>query len=60
MNKPTQKQMFYRAQSRCADLDKTFLFLVEQGLTRKELQHNIDKRPALWSRFGNWLKKLPE
>ena len=55
-----QKQLYYRAASRSADADKTFLEIVKQGLTRKELQHNIDKRPALWSRFSNWLDKLPD
>ena len=56
----TQKQMFYKAQRNCAEVDKTFLFLVEQGLTKKELQHNINKNPNLWSRFKNWIDKLPD
>ena len=60
MTKPTQKQMFYKAQTQSAELNKTFLSIVEQGLTRKELQHNIDKNPNLWSRFENWLTKIPD
>ena len=60
MSKPTQKQMFYKAQKDAADLNKTFLTIVEGGLTKQELQHNIDKNPATWSRFSHWLDKLPE
>ena len=59
MDKPTQKQMYYRGQRVLADLNECFLSVVEQGLTKKELQHNIDKNPNLWSRFSNWLDKLP-
>ena len=33
--------------------------IVKQGLTRKELANLIKKRPALWSRFSNWFKVLP-
>ena len=60
MNKPTQKQMFYRAGQKVADLNKTFLEIVKSGLTRQELEHNIKKNPNTWSRFSNWLDKLPE
>ncbi len=60
MNKPTQKQMFYKAQRAFADLNETFLLIVEGGLTKQELQHNIGKNPTVWSRFSNWLDKLPE
>ena len=55
----TQKQMFYREQRRIADANNAFLFLVEHGLTSKELEKNIQRRPEVWSRFSNWLEKLP-
>lgn len=54
-----QKQMFYQAQKNAAEINQLFLELVEDGLTLEELQRNIDRRPALWSRFTNWLDKLP-
>jgi len=59
MNK-TQKQMFYKACQNISDLNKTFLEIVEGGLTKQELQHNIEKNPNTWSRFSHWLDKLPE
>lgn len=55
----TQEQMFYQAQRRVADANETFLELVTAGLTREELQRNIERRPALWSRYANWLTVLP-
>jgi hypothetical protein len=54
----TQKQMFYKAQTQSGELNKIFLSMVEQGLTKKELQKNIDKNPLLWDRFRDWLDKL--
>lgn len=54
-----QAQMFYQASRNNADLDLTFLALVEDGLTREELQTNIDRRPALWGRWNSWLDELP-
>lgn len=55
----TQEHMFYRAQRQIADANLLFLELVEDGLTREELQTNINRRPSLWSRYVNWLDKLP-
>jgi|TARA_R110000851_G_scaffold282582_2_gene436101 hypothetical protein len=54
-----QNQMFYQASRDNAELDTTFLELVEGGMTREELQANIDRRPALWGRWSSWLDKLP-
>jgi len=56
----SQLQMFYEEQRKIADANLTFLELVEDGLTRQELQRNIERRPELWARFSNWLDKLPE
>ena len=55
----TQFQMFYDEQRKLGEINKTFLEIVYLGLTRKELAKLIKKRPALWSRFSNWLKVLP-
>ena len=36
-----------------------FLILVQDGLTREELQENITRRPHLWEPFSHWLGRLP-
>lgn len=54
-----QKQMLETARAKNAEIDKMFQYLVETGLTREDLQRNIERRPALWSRFAGWLDKLP-
>ena len=59
MGQRTQKQMYYKAHTQSAELNKTFLSIVEQGLTKEELQQNIDKDPNLWNRYRDWLDKLP-
>jgi len=55
-----QAQMFYQAERNAADVNATFLELVKDGMTRQELARNIERRPALWGRFSNWLGVLPE
>ncbi len=55
----SQLQMFYSAHRQVAETNNTFLELVKAGLTREELARNIERRPALWQRFENWLDKLP-
>lgn len=59
MSNPTQQQMFYQAQKQLGETNELFLELVQHGLTREELALNIKRRPALWSRWENWLDKLP-
>ena len=59
MSNQTQLQMFYAEQRKIAEANETFLFLVKEGLTREELARNIERRPALWQRFENWLDMLP-
>lgn len=56
---PTQMQMYYQAERQAAGINHTFLEMVADGMTREELQTNINRRPALWARFSNWLDKLP-
>ncbi len=55
----TQLQMFYAAHRQVAETNNAFLELVKEGLTREELEINIERRPALWQRYENWLDKLP-
>ena len=55
----TQLQMFYAAHRQVAETNNAFLELVKEGLTREELEINIERRPALWQRFDNWLPVLP-
>lgn len=54
----SQLQLFYEAQRRIADGNEQFLDLVREGLTKAELQRNIERRPELWERFSNWLEVL--
>jgi len=55
----TQMQIFYQEQRKIGGTNEAFAEIAKQGLTRKELAKLIKKRPALWSRFSNWLKVLP-
>lgn len=55
----TQLQIFYEESHNLAEVQIQFLEFVKDGLTRQELQRNIDRRPELWGRFSNWLEKLP-
>lgn len=54
-----QEQLFYQAHRNISDANETFLELVKEGVTREELQCNIDRRPSLWLRYANWLPTLP-
>ena len=51
----TQLQIFYQEQRKLSEVNATFSEIVKQGLTRNQLAKLIKKRPALWSRFSNWL-----
>jgi hypothetical protein len=55
----TQTQMYYRAKDRQAQVVSLFLEMVEDGMTRENLEHCIKRRPTLWKQFENWLDKLP-
>lgn len=60
--KPTQQDLFYAASRSAADTDKLFSDLVihpTNPLTREDLEANIARRPALWSRYAGFLEKLP-
>lgn len=55
----SQIQIFYEEQRKIGAGNETFMELVRDGLTREELERNIARRPALWSRFVGWLDQLP-
>jgi len=57
--KPTQIQMFYMEQRKLGDRNIQFLEMVKDGLTREELRALINKRPAYYDAYKNWLDKLP-
>lgn len=57
--KPTQVQMYYKAERDSAIVNEDFLWLVEHGMTREDLEACIKRRPHLWSRFESWLARLP-
>lgn len=54
-----QKQMFYQAHRKVSDTNEAFLDLVKDGLTKEDLVRNIERRPALWSRFESFINTLP-
>ena len=56
---PTQAKMYYAAEKQSAELNDQFLWLVKNGMTRKDLGRCIELRPDLWSRFSNWMEVLP-
>lgn len=59
---PLQYHMCYNAAKHCKDRDQVFLFMVnckENRLDRKTLQKLIIRYPNLWSRYENWIPKLP-
>jgi hypothetical protein len=55
----TQEQHFWRAHRNISDGNEMFLNMVKDGMTKKELEILIEKRPNMYSRFKNWLEKLP-
>lgn len=56
----TQLQHFYCAQQKESAKNKTFLFLVENGLSSEELKKLIEKRPSLWGGYSGWVPRLPQ
>ncbi len=55
-----QRQVFYDAHRHMADVNNTFLDMVKGGLTSDDLMKLIERDPQVWSRFANWLDKLPK
>lgn len=55
----TQEELFWDSHRKISECNQLFLDFVAGGMTAKELEENIRKRPGLWGRFSNWLDKLP-
>lgn len=55
----SQQQIFYEESHKIAESALLFSDFVKDGLTRNELERLIERRPALWGRYSNWLEVLP-
>lgn len=55
----TQNQLYEEARKSIATLNEAFMDHVKDGMTRKELETLIKKRPDVYGKFENWLKVLP-
>ena len=55
-----EEQMYWGAFNRSARANEAFLVLIKDGLTKRELTALIEKRPALYGRFENWISKLKD
>ena len=59
-----QQEMFRQAQQRSADINRTFMEMLNSGnpLTKPELRKLIELRPEVWGRFEAYLETdvLPE
>lgn len=60
MNANDQLRLYYQAERKAAEANLLFLDMVQEGMTRQTLQKLIERRPALWGRWSNWLETLPE
>ena len=58
--KLTQEQMFWKAHRKIADQNVAFMDMVRDGMTRRELQRLIERRPEVYKRFEGFLDTLPE
>ena len=55
-----QKRMWYGAVSKDAALFETFNEFVKDGMTKKDLEGLIKRRPDVYSRFIFYMDKLPD
>ena len=55
----TQLQIYEQERQHIAALNEAFMYHVSEGMTKGELQALIAKRPEVYSRFANWIDKLP-
>jgi hypothetical protein len=42
-----------------ADKNRVFYEMVQDGLTRQQLERLIEKNPDTWGFYYGWLEKLP-
>jgi hypothetical protein len=50
----TQQEMYYKAVKKSAEQDKLFLFFINEGMTKAELDKLIKKRPTVWGKYQNF------
>ncbi len=50
----SQREMYYDAERRSGEINKTFLEMLPT-MRRRDLEKLIEKRPALWGRFADYL-----
>lgn len=55
MEKLSQSAHYQLANNKNAQINELFLYFVSKGLTRKELEKLIEKRPHIWGRFSKFL-----
>lgn len=55
----TQAQIYWEEHRKIANLNQAFMDMVKDGMTAKELEALIEKRPQVYSRFSHWIPKLP-
>ena len=51
--------MYFAAERSTSIVNQDFSWLVQNGMTREDLERNIERRPSLWARFAGFLPKLP-
>lgn len=57
--KMTQEQMYYKERAQIAALNEAFMWHVNEGMTKGELQALINTRTEVYSRFAHWIDRLP-
>ena len=57
--KMTQEQLYYQERAKIAALNEAFMYHVNEGMTKGELQALINKRPEVYGRFAHWIERLP-
>lgn len=63
MNKQSpeyQKLLYYKEMQKRSDANDSFLEFVADGLTKRELAKNIERRPDVWKRFEGFMPHLPD
>lgn len=59
----TQQQMHYQAVSKNAKRDRLFSEMItadRDPLTNSELKQLIERRPAVWGKYSNFIGKLAD
>ncbi|MBU3743788.1 MAG: hypothetical protein FGM61_04470 [Sediminibacterium sp.] len=56
----TQQQIQQQQQQKISNMNRLFVEMVQDGMTRNDLENCIKLRPQLWGRFSHWMSILPE